>query len=212
MESIDLRHGLVIPELLRAAPQDLSLVAGAYPFEASKSGIFLKNNNTTRGIVASIRIDGASNARVESLGRTTTLSRWPVQFEARVAPGSTILLGPAQVEVWKSMTGINTDLELVNQIFTIEGAYYRDPPYPSDPAPESFIHIYTINVLDEPTEVNKLELLVNLHHSRIVTINVTPSIGSTFSRTPSVKPGLQSMLMQTPQPYSWKVNWAKYYP
>lgn len=211
MEVIDLSYGLIDHDLPRAAPDDLSLITGQFPFEASRTAVFLRNNNITRGIVAAVRVDGVSGMRVQSLDRTVSQARWPLRFEARVAPGSVLLVAPATVDHVHGLYPDHIDVVTVNQQVIIEGAYYRDPPYPNDPAPESFARIYSAPI-HGGDEWDSLDLMVNLHNSRVITITASPVPGDEGLRMGTVLPGLHLLWDQWKEPRAWRVSEAKYFP
>jgi hypothetical protein len=215
MNGIDLSFGLVDRQLPLAAPDDLSLVTGPNPYDPTLNSIFLQNNNINRGIVAAVRVDGANPLRVQSLDRTGSQNRWPLRFEARVPPGSLIMLAPTQVNVRNRVTtggiGDPADVTVVTQVVTLEGAYYRDPPYPADPAPESVMRVYSCPIVNGDPDFDSLDLMVNLHSSRAVTLSCEPVGADPIARMGTVPPGLQLLWDQWAEPLAWRVVSAKYF-
>lgn len=211
MAMLDLSFGLVSDSLDRAAPEDLTLLTDEFPFDSDQTGIFLKNNNKTQGIVAAIRIDGAVGYRVDSVDRTVSHPRWPLRFEARVPQGSVLLLAPSAVNYVRGLYPDHVDTVTVRQQVTIEGAYYRNPPYPDDPAPDSFIRVYSASI-HGGDEWNSLDFMVNLHNSRCVRIKAEPVKSDGALRVGTPLPGLHMLWDQWSGPRAWRIAEAKYFP
>src|SRR4051812_22694418 len=74
-------------------PTDLEFITGTYPYDNSFTGVFVKNKNTARGIVASVVVEGASTLQVHTPDGGLSKPRWPLRFEVRVPPGSQVLVG-----------------------------------------------------------------------------------------------------------------------
>jgi hypothetical protein len=168
--SIERDDSIVLARVVAVAPGELTIVTGPHPNDPSRVGVFVRNGNSSRGILAAIRVDATPELMIESPSRLSPRQRWPLRFEVRVAPGSQVLLGFSILSIWRSLDSARDpdglEMLVVNQRFIVEGAIYLDRPFPPiQELPEDFLWVYSIPIVNSPY-YQWFDLFMNLHPFR----------------------------------------------
>ena len=164
-----------------AAKDDLVFETGVHPNNPTLSGSFVRNKNKNQGVVANIEIDAPAQHTLYAGDLITSRQRWPQAWEVRVPPGGTVLVGFKDAEIWLSAD--NNDPNdatrvtrlVVQQLFTVSGAYYSDPPWPTkNERPRDFVWFYSIPFVHEL--LNEMQLGVSIHPNRTLDCVVWDSV------------------------------------
>lgn len=97
------------------------------------------------------------------------------------------------------------------QSYIIEGAYYRNPPFPPFNQPETYLRVYDFPFIQGQENARIGGLIMNLHPSLPVTANLTPvSDPIQSTREITVPPGGQAILSESEQALRWHINSARF--
>lgn len=153
-----------------ADSNDWVLVELPHPTAQGRTGVYLRNLNGQRGIVASIRIDATYSLRIEAGTRMASRARWPVHHLVTVPPSTDVLLGIKEETVWREVIGLEVQRDSVVQRFSVQGAYYKDAPFPQPiEKPEDNVWFYSVPMIQSRIG-DTIDVVVNLHPNRFIEI------------------------------------------
>jgi hypothetical protein len=171
-----------------AAKDDLAFEQAPHPNDTSRTGIFLRNTNASRGIIASVEVTAGISITLRDGDDSASFQRWPLSFELRIPPGSLALCG---FETFYGRQPLSVPRAPVKgkhtkQVYRVLGAYYHNLPLPADPSDASrLVQFYTVYGDDQVRD-----FVVNLHPNRVISFDYE-IIGETIEATASVDPGGQ---------------------
>lgn len=189
-----------------AANDDLVVETGIHPNDPVRSGSFVRNKNRDRGIVANVVIDAAAQHTLYAGDFMTSRQRWPQSYEVRIPPGGVVLVGFKDAEVWLSINGRDPNdatkvtRHILQQSFTISGAYYADPPWPAkNERPKDYLWFYSIPFYHDVW--SEMQLGVSVHPNRTLDCEVWDDVNKESFRF-SLLPGRHKVIhASTNQPY-----------
>lgn len=200
---------LAPPPITLAAPDDLEFINKPYLFDPNKVAIFLRNRNATKGIIASVSVTSDLALTVETMNRLTHKERWPIEFEVRLPPGSDCLLGLPRLKIWKELReGLPPVEEWAEQIYKLQGAYYRDPPLLAPQEnPLEWLWVYSVP-MSGFEYYRWSDVMLNLHPNRVIEAKaiVRPSSLTDRQIKFSVSPGWATQVSTEAQPQTYEIR------
>lgn len=181
----------------------------------SWNDVFVANNNTASGILASVGVDGVNNFDIQSIDRIRNRPFFPQPFDIPIPAGQRVYVGRDHFKHYLRINRGGTETaDVISVATSIVGAQYTTDTRERLPPPEeaeNALFLYTAEQVGAGS--NRVFFVVNINHEFGLEFNIRTTHGPKVpvSVSQSLIPFSQTYIYLGPPQTRWTFQRAKFF-